>query len=79
MVDKETPRGKPLNEPEEAPRHRKHGYRGYPNQPGGPGDVHSGSGFGGAGSVSRSGNPIDSSVISERTREDVKEEEEDEK
>ena len=78
MVDKETPRGKPSGEPEETPPRRKHGYRGYPNQPGTPGDVHTGSGFGGAGSVSRSGNPIDSSVISERTREDVEEGEEEE-
>ena len=76
MAEKETPRGKPSSEPQEPQKHRKHGYRGYPNQPGGAGDVHSGSGFGGAGSVSRSGNPIDSSVISERTRDDVKEDEE---
>ena len=33
--------------------------------------MHTGSGFGGAGSVSQSGNPLDKSVISERTREDA--------
>ena len=69
MADRETPREKESNPP--VPKHRKKGYRGYPNKPGSPGDVHSGSGFGGAGSVSRSGNPIDSSVISERTRDDA--------
>ena len=77
MADPQTPKTPDPTErpPEETPqKRRKHGYRGYPNSPSG-GEVHSGSGFGGAGSVSRSGNPIDNKVISERTREDVEEEE----
>ena len=73
MADPQKPRhDEPGDRPlEETPqKRRKHGYRGYPNSPG-AGDVHAGSGFGGAGSVSRSGNPVDSKIISERTREDV--------
>jgi hypothetical protein len=77
MADPQTPRTPDPTDrpPEETPRkRRKHGYRGYPNNPAAGGDVHSGSGFGGAGSVSRSGNPMDNKVITERTREDVDEE-----
>jgi hypothetical protein len=77
MADPQKPRNdQPADRPpEETPRkRRKHGYRGYPNKPGSPGEVHTGSGFGGAGSVSRSGNPLDTKVISERTREDVEKE-----
>jgi len=74
MADPQTPRNANPNErrPEETPqRRRKHGYRGYPNKPGAAGDVHTGSGFGGAGSVSQSGNPLDKNIISERTRDDA--------
>jgi hypothetical protein len=71
MTDPETPRGKEESSQETPRKRRKRGYRGYPNLPSAPGDVHAGSGFGGAGSVSRSSNPIEKSVISERTREDV--------
>jgi len=71
MADPETPRGKEPGSEETPRKRRKHGYRGYPNNPPAGGDVHTGSGFGGAGSVSRSGNPVDSSVISDRTRDDV--------
>ena len=61
--------------PEETPQNRrKRGYRGYPNNPGSGGDVHSGTGFGGAGSVGRTSNPVDRKVISDRTREDVEKE-----
>jgi hypothetical protein len=78
MADPQTPRTPPPADrpPEETPRrkHRKRGYRGYPNTPAG-GDVHTGSGFGGAGSVSRSKTPGDSGVISERTKEDVRKDE----
>jgi hypothetical protein len=77
MADPQTPRTPDPNDrpQEETPRkRRKHGYRGYPNKPAVGGDVHTGSGFGGAGSVTRSGTPGDKSVISERTREDVEEE-----
>ena len=75
MADSQTPRNANPNErpPEETPgtrKHRRRGYRGYPNTPK-AGDVHTGSGFGGAGSVDRSGYPADSSIISERTREDA--------
>ena len=78
MADPQKPRNdEPGDRPrEETPqKRRKHGYRGYPNNPGAGGDVHSGSGFGGAGSVSRPVNPVDSKIISERTREYVEEEE----
>ena len=77
MADSQTPRNPDKSDraPEETPqKRRKHGYRGYPNKPGAVGDVHTGSGFGGAGSVSQSGNPLDKNIISERTREDVEEE-----
>ena len=75
MADPQTPRTPEPNErpPEGTPgahKRRKRGYRGYPNSPK-SGDVHTGSGFGGAGSVNRSGNPTDSSIISERTRDDT--------
>ena len=75
MADPQTPRNPESKErpPEGTPgahKHRRRGYRGYPNTPKG-GDVHTGSGFGGAGSVNRSGNPTDSSIISERTRDDA--------
>jgi hypothetical protein len=72
MADSETPRGNETQSEEPPRKRRKHGYRGYPNKPGTVGDVHTGSGFGGAGSVSQSGNPLDKSVISERTRDDAK-------
>ena len=75
MADPQTPRNVNPNErpPQGTPdtrKRRKRGYRGYPNTPK-AGDVHTGSGFGGAGSVNRSGNPADSSIISERTRDDA--------
>jgi hypothetical protein len=56
------------------PKRRKHGYRGYPNNRSGS-SVHSGSGFGGAGSLSGSGGAgiSDSGIITERTRKDVEE------
>ena len=76
MADPQKARNDSSNDrpPEETPqKRRKHGYRGYPSNPG-SGDVHTGSGFGGAGSVNRSGNPADSKVITERTREDVEKE-----
>ena len=55
-------------------KRRRHGYRGYPNNRSG-GSVHTGSGFGGAGSLSGpSGAGIsDSGIITERTKEDVEE------
>ena len=61
-------------------KRRKHGYRGYPNNPTG-GGIHSGSGFGGAGALSGPGGAglPDSGVLTERTREDVEETEEEEK
>lgn len=71
MADPETPRGNETPAEQKPRKRRKHGYRGYPNKPDTVGDVHAGSGFGGAGSVSQSVNPLDKSVISERTREDV--------
>lgn len=75
MADPEKPRGNEKDsEEQDGQRHRKHGYRGYPNT-GGAGDVHTGSGFGGAGSISRSGTPGDGGVISERTRDDAEEKE----
>ena len=73
MADPQTPRTPaPENRPpEETPRkHRKRGYRGYPSNPS-SGDVHGGTGFGGAGSVSPGGKSSDKSIISERTRDDV--------
>jgi hypothetical protein len=61
-------------------KRRKHGYRGYPNKPT-AGDIHTGSGFGGAGSLSGSGGTglPESGVLTERTREDVKETEKEKK
>jgi hypothetical protein len=61
-------------------KRRKHGYRGYPNSRSG-GDVHTGSGFGGAGSLSGSGGGgiSDKGIITERTREAVEKTEEEEK
>ncbi len=61
------------------PKRRKHGYRGYPNnRPGG--EVHSGTGFGGAGSLAGSGaSRSDSGILTERTRKDVEKTEEEEK
>ena len=58
-------------------KRRRHGYRGYPNNRSG-GDVHSGTGFGGAGSLSGGGGSgiSDSGIITERTREDVESEDE---
>ncbi len=68
MADPQTPRSESDRPPEETPRkRRRRGYRGYPNNSG-AGDVHTGSGFGGAGSLNRTGNPADAGVISERTR-----------
>ena len=67
------PTNKSSSEEDSTPqtRRRRHGYRGYPNNRSG-GAVHSGSGFGGAGSLSGSGAGIsDSGIITERTREDV--------
>jgi hypothetical protein len=61
-------------------KRRRHGYRGYPNnRP--AGNVHSGSGFGGAGSLSGSGGSgtSDSGIITERTQKDVEESEDEEK
>jgi hypothetical protein len=76
------PTNKSSSDEDSTPRtkRRKHGYRGYPNtRPGG--DVHTGSGFGGAGSLSGSGGGgiSDSGVITERTREDVEDKEDEEK
>jgi hypothetical protein len=73
MADPQTPRNPESDRPpEETPRkRRRRGYRGYPNSPG-AGDVHTGSGFGGAGSLNRPGTPADAGVVSERTRDDVK-------
>ena len=78
MADPQTPRNPESDRATSGgdagrPKRRKRGYRGYPNTPKG-GDVHTGSGFGGAGSVSRSGNPLDQNIISERTREDAEKE-----
>ena len=73
MADPQMPRNpSPADRPpEETPRkHRKRGYRGYPSNPS-SGDVHGGTGFGGAGSVNPGGNPADRGIISERTRQDV--------
>ena len=76
MADPQTPRTPADRPPQETPRkHRKRGYRGYPNNPS-SGDVHSGTGFGGAGSVNPGGNSKDSGILSERTRDDVRDDEE---
>ena len=77
MADPQDPRQNESGNrpPEETPqKRRKHGYRGYPNNPRTGGDVHSGSGFGGAGSTGPANNPVDRKIITERTREDVEEE-----
>ncbi|MFY9551548.1 MAG: hypothetical protein WAU32_10385 [Thermoanaerobaculia bacterium] len=67
---------KPSSNEDSGRKRRKRGYRGYPNNPGG-GAVHSGSGFGGAGSLNGSGAGLpDSGIVSERTREDAEKEEE---
>ena len=55
------------SEPEGVHRHdahRRHGYRGYPNNTDVGGAIHSGTGFGGAGT---------SGIFTEKTREDVEE------
>jgi hypothetical protein len=70
---------KPSSDEDSTPqtKRRRHGYRGYPNNRSG-GNVHSGSGFGGAGSLSGSSGAgiSDSGIITERTREDVESEDE---
>jgi hypothetical protein len=75
------PTNKSSSDEDSTPRtkRRKHGYRGYPNTPSG-GGVHTGTGFGGAGSLSGTGGAgiADSGIITERTREDVEEKEEEE-
>ena len=76
------PTNKSSSEEDSTPRtkRRRHGYRGYPNSRSG-GDVHTGSGFGGAGSLSGTGGAgiSESGIITERTREDVEETEKEKK
>jgi hypothetical protein len=74
------PTNKPSSDEDSTPqtKRRRHGYRGYPNNRS-AGEVHSGSGFGGAGSLSGGAGTSNSGIITERTREDVEEKEEDEK
>jgi hypothetical protein len=76
------PTKKPSSDEDSTPqtKRRKHGYRGYPNNRSG-GSVHTGTGFGGAGSLSGSGGAgtSDSGIITERTREDVEESDEEKK
>ena len=71
----ETKTAKPNPENESPRKRRRHGYRGYPNTSSG-GDVHFGTGFGGAGSTAGTGSPglPKAGVISDRTREDVEKE-----
>lgn len=55
-------------------KHRKHGYRGYPNNPSIGGEIHSGTGFAGVGSVSGTGKSSpDSSILTEHTEESLDE------
>lgn len=63
----------PKSDPDPRPRRRKRGYRGYPNNPSAGGDVHWGSGFSGIGPAGASGSPglPSSGIITERTREDA--------
>jgi hypothetical protein len=58
-------------------RRRKHGYRGYPNNPSPGSDVHIGTGFAGVGSTGGTGSSR-SGIISDKTREAVEEEDEEE-
>jgi hypothetical protein len=76
------PTNKPSSDEDSTPqtKRRKHGYRGYPNNRS-AGEVHSGSGFGGAGSLSgpAGSGTSNSGIITERTREDVEDKDEEKK
>ena len=65
------------SEPEPEHKHRKRGYRGYPNNPSMGGEIHTGTGFTGAGSLGGSGSS-DSGILTEHTREDLEKLEEEE-
>ena len=67
MAPKDVPPGDPKDAPPEKKsesaeperehrKSRKHGYRGYPNNPSVGGNVHIGTGFGGAGSTATTPN-----------------------
>lgn len=76
----EDPKRASQDEPEEGRKSRKHGYRGYPNNPSIGGAVHSGTGFAGVGSLAGPGiGSSDSDILTEHTREDLENEEEEEK
>ena len=56
-------------------KHRRHGYRGYPNNPDIGGEIHTGTGFTGAGPLS-GGSSSGSDVFTDKTQEDVEERDE---
>jgi hypothetical protein len=73
--EKDTKRDE-TDEPEGVHRHdehRRHGYRGYPNNPDVGGAIHHGTGLGGVGSTEGSGTGTSGSVFTDKTREDVEE------
>jgi len=78
--DKKSETAAPERPEREHRKSRKHGYRGYPNNPSVGGNIHIGTGFGGAGVTATT--PSGGGIIGQKTRESVEElgeEEEDEK